>query len=75
MKNLRTDLVEKNLHYTYFNPEDGTYDLLFKVAGKDILVRMAKADDRAMTDEDYWTEESIRASLEDVSEEQIEVRS
>lgn len=75
MKTLRTNLVEKNLYYTYFNSEDSTYDLLFKVEGKDILVRMAKADDRAMTDEDYWTEESIRASLEDVSEEQIEVRS
>ena len=36
------DLVEQDLYFTYYNSEDGTYDLEFKVKNKTILVRGVK---------------------------------
>lgn len=68
------DLVEQNLYFTYYNSEDGTYDLGFKVNNKTILVRGVKIEDDEVVDDWYWTDERIERAIKNADDEQIEIR-
>lgn len=69
-----SDLVEQNLYFTYYNSEDGTYDLEFKVENKTILVRGVKIEDDEVVDDWYWTDERIERAIKNADTEQIEIR-
>lgn len=68
------DLVEQNLYFTYYNSEDGTYDLGFKVKNKTILVRGVNAGDDELVDDWYWTDGRIERAIKNADDEQIEIR-
>lgn len=68
------DLVEQNLYFTYYNSEDGTYDLEFKVKNKTILVRGVNTGDDELVDDWYWTDERIERAIKNADPEQIEIR-
>lgn len=68
------DLVEQNLYFTYYNSEDGTYDLEFKVENKTILVRCVNTGDDEVVDDWYWTDERIERATKNADPEQIEIR-
>lgn len=68
------DLVEQNLYFTYYNSEDGTYDLEFKVENKTILVRGVNTGDDEVVDDWYWTDERIERAIKNADDEQIEIK-
>lgn len=68
------DLVEQNLYFTYYNSEDDTYDLVFKVKNKIILVRGVNTGDDELVDDWYWTDERIERAIKNADTEQIEIR-
>ena len=68
------DLVEQNLYFTYYNREDGTYDLEFKIENKTILVRGVNTGDDEVVDDWYWTDERIERAIKNADTEQIEIR-
>lgn len=68
------DLVEQNLYFTYYNSEDGTYDLEFKVENKTILVRGVNTGDNEVVDDWYWTDERIERAIKNADDEQIEIK-
>lgn len=67
------DLVEENLYFTYYNSEDGTYGLGFKVNNQTILVRGVKIEDDEVVDDCYWTDERIEKAIKNADDEQIEI--
>lgn len=68
------DLVENNLYFTYYNSEDGTYDLEFKVKDKTILLRGVNTGDDEVIDDWYWTDERIERAIKNADDEQIEIK-
>lgn len=68
------DLVEQNLYFTYYNSEDSTYDLEFKVKNKTILVRGVKVEGDEVVDDWYWTDERIEKAIKNADDEQIEIK-
>ena len=68
------DLVEQNLYFTYYNSEDDTYDLEFKVKNKTILVRGVNTGDDEVVDDWYWTDERIERAIKNADTEQIEIK-
>lgn len=68
------DLAEQNLYFTYYNSEDGTYDLEFKVKNKTILVRGVKVEGDEVVDDWYWTDERIEKAIKNADDEQIEIK-
>lgn len=68
------DLVEQNLYFTYYNSEDGTYDLEFKVKNKTVLIRGVNTGDDEVVDDWYWTDERIERATKNADPEQIEIR-
>ena len=68
------DLVEQNLYFTYYNREDGTYDLGFKVENKTILVRGVNTGDDEVVDDWYWTDERKERAIKNADTEQIEIK-
>lgn len=68
------DLVEQNLYFTYYNSEDNTYDLEFKVKNKTILVRGVDTGDDEVVDDWYWTDGRIERAIKNADPEQIEIR-
>ena len=68
------DLVEQNLYFTYYNSEDDTYDLEFKVKNKTILVRGVNTGDDEVVDDWYWADERIERAIKNADTEQIEIK-
>lgn len=68
------DLVEQDLYFTYYNSEDRTYDLEFKVENKTILVRGVNTGDDEVVDDWYWTDERIERAIKNADDEQIEIK-